>query len=111
MGWYQRRVHGETIEASDWKFMETVSNGLERFLGILGTDLGNFLKADGLDKLTVEVSDLFDGRLYRHLFHIVVEQGLSENKKEVLEKFFGFQKWIGEIIKFMWTESGAKDGF
>eukprot|EP00746_Dinoflagellata_sp_MGD_P125685 gnl/MRDRNA2_/MRDRNA2_60514_c0_seq1.p1 gnl/MRDRNA2_/MRDRNA2_60514_c0~~gnl/MRDRNA2_/MRDRNA2_60514_c0_seq1.p1 ORF type:complete len:1869 (+),score=477.09 gnl/MRDRNA2_/MRDRNA2_60514_c0_seq1:406-5607(+) len=101
----------ETIEASDWKFMETVSNGLERFLGILGTDLGNFMKAGSLDKFDVVVSDLFDGRLYRHLFHIVVEQGLSENKKEVLEKFFGFQKWIIEIIKFMWSESGAKDGF
>jgi len=101
-----------TFDVADWDlFAEHISSALERFLAQMSKDLGK-LHQEGLPEgLKVDASDLFDGRMYRHVFQFAVEKGLAESGGQVAAEFFRLQEWIAAELEFLWAETGSKEKF
>merc|ERR1719487_247919 len=95
----------------EWEFYEEkVSAGVDRYFTMLSKALEQLNKATSPEGVSLETCDLFDGRLYRHLFHVLVKQGIS-TKGKIAEDFFQFTPYVKEELDALWKEAGSKDKF
>eukprot|EP00929_Paragymnodinium_shiwhaense_P082526 TRINITY_DN4351_c0_g1_i1.p1 TRINITY_DN4351_c0_g1~~TRINITY_DN4351_c0_g1_i1.p1 ORF type:complete len:1954 (-),score=750.05 TRINITY_DN4351_c0_g1_i1:133-5994(-) len=98
-------------EVEKWGlFSDNITSALEEYYESLCTDLAKLHKAKLPEDLKFECCDLFDGRLYRMVFHLTVEQGMAA-KGVIDAKFYDLQPWVMEELEFAWSESGAKGKF
>mmetsp|Transcript_33055 Transcript_33055/g.51346 ORF Transcript_33055/g.51346 Transcript_33055/m.51346 type:complete len:2017 (-) Transcript_33055:221-6271(-) len=97
--------------AEDWKFyQETIAEGaLPNYFSLIVKVLAKLLKEDPQGML-IDSCDLFDGRLYRHVFHIVVAQA-EETKGKVGADFFAFKDFVTAELELLWKKVGSKDKF
>jgi len=103
-----------TIPVDEWElYAESISGALDRFYAFVSKELGRLNKQPEaeLQDLKLDSCDLFDGRLFRHLFRFVVATGLSEKGKEVKADVFQFSSYIVEELDFLWSEASSKEKF
>lgn len=100
-----------TCGHDEWElFSEQISSALERYYSSMCKDLTQLVEEAPAD-VPIETHDVFDGRLYRHIFHFIIELGLGKGKGKVKSDHFGFKEYVMEELQFLWTESGAKEDF
>merc|ERR1712079_67164 len=103
---------GSTCAKEDWEiFSESICSGLDRYFRACSADLAALSAVDAPEGICVEASDLFDGRLYRHIFYSIISIGLEEKKCKVDSKHLAFEAWAEEELSFLWSKAatGAKD--
>ncbi|CAE7192690.1 ZIFL2 [Symbiodinium natans] len=103
-----------TIASDAWElYAESISGALDRFYAFISKELGRLNREPeaALQGLKLDACDLFDGRLFRHLFRFIVETGLSEKSKEVKADAFKFSSYIVEELDFLWSEASSKEKF
>mmetsp|Transcript_92223 Transcript_92223/g.176876 ORF Transcript_92223/g.176876 Transcript_92223/m.176876 type:complete len:1979 (-) Transcript_92223:351-6287(-) len=106
------------FDADDWELWENITGALDRYFAQAAQDLSKMLEKEAPEEMRgssascLDTCDLFDGRLYRFIFNVVIKCGL-ESKGKIGEAFFGFPAWLKESIEFMWSEAGGggKQGF
>mmetsp|Transcript_45205 Transcript_45205/g.105396 ORF Transcript_45205/g.105396 Transcript_45205/m.105396 type:complete len:1912 (+) Transcript_45205:101-5836(+) len=99
-----------TISNEDWEFFaEFIGGALDRFYTHLSEELGKINRGSQteLEGLKLDSCDLFDGRLFRHVFRFVVSAGLAEKSKEVKSDTFKFSSYIIEELDFLWSEASS----
>eukprot|EP00928_Gymnodinium_smaydae_P014150 TRINITY_DN15141_c0_g2_i3.p1 TRINITY_DN15141_c0_g2~~TRINITY_DN15141_c0_g2_i3.p1 ORF type:complete len:1998 (-),score=638.27 TRINITY_DN15141_c0_g2_i3:221-6076(-) len=109
----QKRAYA-TPAGSEWDLFENQVSGsaFEQYFTTLAGDLGKLLKGELPEGVTFDTAcDLFDGRLYRHIFRSIVAEGLEAKKNEVDAKYFGLESSVGAAIECMWKEVGSKAKF
>jgi len=93
-----------TCSVEEWElYAESISGALDRFYSLVSGDLGKLSKEGMPEGLVVDACDLFDGRLYRHTFHFVVQKGLSADKKEVVADNFQWSDYVTADLDFLWS--------
>merc|ERR1712107_61404 len=94
-------------------FSEKISCALDQYFSSMVADLGKLLLQTVPHELKLDSCDLFDGRLYRHIFHSTVAEGLACGGK-VMDTFFGFKDSAVSELTFLWAELKGQpetDGF
>jgi len=102
-----------TVPAGEWDFFDEkiASGALGNFFSMISSCLHKLTTKDELpEDLELQASDLFDGRLYRHIFHFLVDKGIAGKGKVEKDKF-GFKEWLQQELDFIWKETGSKDAF
>jgi len=94
----------------DWPlFEESISSAMDRYFTKMAADLEKVMRSRP-EGVPLQAADMFDGRLYRYIFHIIITKGLAGNGK-VEADFFKLQDWVMKEVQFLWAESGSSEPF
>lgn len=101
-----------TVSFNDWGlWSDCIEPVLQNaFYPHLAKELGRWNKLPQQETLG-ESCDLFDGRLFGHLFKFVVEESEKDKKNEVKAEAFGFSKYVMAELEFLWSEASSKEKF
>mmetsp|Transcript_59948 Transcript_59948/g.97036 ORF Transcript_59948/g.97036 Transcript_59948/m.97036 type:complete len:1938 (-) Transcript_59948:58-5871(-) len=101
-----------TFAAEEWElFSESISGALDRYFTLISEELGKIRKLGVPEGFQLHACDLFDGRLYRHVFRFAVEKGLEADDNQVGADVFSFREYLSEELEFLWTEAAGTDKF